>query len=84
MVNHMTDPRQQLEDIAATTSLFSMATRADVKYPQLFTALRAVLDRHVPEDRGTGPKCKGCATHVTFTDWPCATVLDVAAALEES
>lgn len=84
MVSHTTDPRRQLEDLAATTSLFSMATRADVKYPQLFAALRAVLDRHVPEDRGAGPVCKGCATPATFTDWPCATVLDVMAALEAS
>ncbi|MEU0515608.1 MULTISPECIES: hypothetical protein [Amycolatopsis] len=48
--------------------------------PKAFDALRAVLDMHRPVDRGTGPQCAGCATHVTFTPWPCKNV----AAIEEA
>jgi len=50
------------------------------------SALRAAVERvralHSPEDRGLGPYCKGCATHITCTDWPCPTItaLDGAAA----
>lgn len=36
--------------------------------------VRAVRDLHVPLDRGTGPQCQGCATHITFIPWPCATI----------
>jgi hypothetical protein len=49
--------------------------------PMLVTALRGVLELHAPFDRGTGPHCQGCATHVTFTHWPCATVLAITDAL---
>ena len=37
-------------------------------------ALRAVEALHQPLDRGTGPQCQGCSTHVTFTPWPCPTL----------
>lgn len=49
--------------------------------PRAFGAVVAVLALHHPYDRGSGPQCKGCATHVTFTSWPCATVKAVYAAL---
>jgi hypothetical protein len=51
---------------------------AFLRHAEAVAALRAVLDIHKPVDRGTGPQCVGCATHVTFTDWPCRTVLAVA------
>jgi len=41
--------------------------------PPLVDALEAVLKLHRPVDDGAGAQCKGCATHVTFTRWPCAT-----------
>jgi hypothetical protein len=52
---------------------------ADV--PRLLAAVEAALDLHQPVDRGTGAQCKGCATHVTFTRWPCPTVAAITAAL---
>jgi|GEM_PF-6905502 len=52
---------------------------ADV--PRLLAAVEAALKVHQPVDRGTGAQCKGCATHVTFTRWPCPTVRAIAAAL---
>jgi hypothetical protein len=44
-------------------------------------ALEAVLKLHQPDDRGAGACCKGCATHVTFTRWPCLTVQAITAKL---
>lgn len=50
--------------------------------PAAFAALRAVLDLHHPVDRGAGPNCAGCATHVTFTPYErCQTVAAITAAL---
>jgi hypothetical protein len=37
-------------------------------------AVERVRALHQPLDRGTGPHCQGCATYVTYTDWPCATI----------
>ena len=47
----------------------------------LLAAAEAALKLHQPVDRGTGPQCKGCATHITFTQWPCPTYRAIAAAL---
>jgi hypothetical protein len=49
---------------------------------ELFVAVRDILDMHAPYDRGAGPKCAGCGTHVTFTPWPCVTVQAITEALE--
>lgn len=46
-------------------------------WPEALAALRAVMKRHKPVDRGAGPHCAGCDTHATFTYWPCQTVLDL-------
>jgi len=54
-------------------------------WPESLAALRAVLDLHAPDAHPLAlqdVKCKGCATHVTFTEWPCATVRALAEALE--
>jgi hypothetical protein len=37
-------------------------------------AVQRVRELHTPLDRGLGPNCQGCATHVTFTPWPCKTI----------
>jgi hypothetical protein len=50
---------------------------------RLLAAVEAALKVHQPVDRGTGAQCKGCATHVTFTQWPCPTVRAITAALTE-
>jgi len=50
----------------------------------LVGAVEAVLELHAPLDRGAGPQCAGCATHVTFTRWPCKTVEAIRTALEGS
>ena len=47
----------------------------------LLAAVDKVLELHQPVDRGTGAKCKGCATHVTFTRWPCPTYQAITSAL---
>ena len=52
-----------------------------IDWPEALVALRAVNARHRPVDRGTGPHCAGCATHVTFTPYPCPDVLDIADAI---
>ena len=48
---------------------------------RLLAAVEAGLKLHQSVDRGTGPQCKGCATHVTFTRWPCTTYEAIRAAL---
>lgn len=52
-----------------------------LRHADAAAAIQAVLDLHPPIDRGTGPQCAGCATTVTFTPWPCGTVIVVADAL---
>lgn len=47
-------------------------------WPEALAALRTVVARHKPVDRGAGPQCAGCATHVTFTPHPCPNLLDLA------
>jgi hypothetical protein len=49
--------------------------------PRLVAAVEAVLELHQPVDRGAGAQCKGCATHVTFTWWPCPIVQAITTAL---
>lgn len=51
---------------------------------ELGGAVQAVLDLHAPEAHPLAlndVRCKGCATHVTFAQWPCATVQVMARAL---
>ena len=47
----------------------------------LLAAVEAVLNLHQQADRGAGARCKGCATHVTFTPWPCPTYRAITTAL---
>lgn len=84
----MTDPRELLDAYASaevmvenTYGLFEPTIREHAT-PEAFAALRAVLDVHKPIDRGAGPQCAGCATHATFTSWPCRTVQAITTALE--
>lgn len=44
-------------------------------------AIRAVMDIHTPQDRGSVAKCAGCSNHVIFTEFPCPTVRAIADAL---
>jgi hypothetical protein len=53
----------------------------DLHAPLLLAAVEAVLELHRPLDRGTGTQCQGCATHVTYTPWPCPTYQAITAAL---
>ena len=46
---------------------------AAVDVPLLLAAIERVLELHHPVEPGAGAQCKGCATHVTFTRWPCKT-----------
>lgn len=74
--------REQLDAYAAQTALFTMATRADEKYPQLFAALGAVLDLHGPETVDADPQlCTECCPYEN--DWPCPTVRAITNALAE-
>lgn len=50
-------------------------------WPEALVALRSVIDLHKLVDRGTGPQCVGCGTHVTFTPWPCPTVWAITEAI---
>lgn len=87
-------PQEQLDAYAARRyevehggpDCYHLASRELSKIaPATFAALRDVLKLHSPiADRGAGQMCAGCATHVTFTDYPCATVLAITAALEAS
>jgi hypothetical protein len=48
---------------------------------ELGAAVQAVLDLHAPKAHPLDPEyksCVGCETHVTRSDWPCATVRAVA------
>jgi hypothetical protein len=58
-----------------------LAAVVNVDSPRLLAAIEAVLELHQPLDRGTGAQCQGCATHVTFTRWPCPTYEAISAAL---
>lgn len=58
-----------------------LSDAAAVDVPRLLAAVEAALKVHQPVDRGTGAQCKGCATHVTFTRWPCPTYRAITAAL---
>jgi hypothetical protein len=49
--------------------------------PLLVGAVEAVLALHQSVDDGAGAQCKGCATHVTFTRWPCVTYRAITTAL---
>jgi len=89
----VTDPRQMLDEIAAQTAMFSMATRADEKYPTVFTALRAILDLHHDRRSWNGTEhvpsgtCNACSEREdTYDDipWPCPTVRAITTALEAS
>jgi hypothetical protein len=66
-----------LDTYAAQTAIFSVATRADEKYPHLFAALRGVLDVHVPEE-GQHPDFCGHDKH----ELPCPTIRAITTALE--
>lgn len=84
----VTNPRALLDDYAKKVDIvqteygiFEPVEREEAA-PQAFAALRAVLDLHQPDDRGTGPQCTGCATRLTFTRWPCPTVQAITTALE--
>lgn len=84
----MTEPAQTLR---RQIDAYAAGDPADGDYGPTFerkdvageaiAALHAVLDLHAPVDNGTGQLCSGCATHVTFTWWPCATVNAIQGAL---
>lgn len=78
--------REQLDDYAAHDPFDgdNGRFRREEAAPELFAAMRDILDLHGPKDRGAGPQCKGCATHVTFTAWPCRTVQAITKALGEA
>lgn len=82
----MTDPRALLDAYANEQWFIDSAglVRTEDLAPNGFAGLRAVLDLHHPVDRGAGPQCAGCATHVTFTDWPCLTVQAITRELERA
>ena len=73
-LSHILEPGRDDENTA-----FIAAARTAM--PRLLAAVEAVLELHKPADRGTGAQCKGCATHVTFTRWPCPTYLAITSAL---
>jgi hypothetical protein len=50
------------------------ARRLVVENQRLTEQAQRVRELHCSVDRGTGPQCQGCATHVTFTRWPCDTI----------
>lgn len=85
----MTDPRQLLDDYAASIMGTYHRFEDDAVIPMVpagkaFAALRAVLKLHAPIPNVTPPWCMHCSGGEHVEMWPCPTVRAITTALEAS
>jgi hypothetical protein len=66
------DPVYDLAGLAHRYRIERDTTRA--RLLDALAAIARVRELHSAVDSGYDTQCAGCATHVTFTRWPCATI----------